>query len=329
MVEISIIVPIYNTHQYLDRCIRSIIDQSFKNYELILVDDGSEDGCEEIYKKYKKLDDRIKIIKKVNGGLSSARNAGLNVAKGNYIGFVDSDDWINRSMYEQLYRLAVQNDADIVECEFKKMQNDINSMEKDDFQKNEEIKVINNIEALNYLVTLGENHVKMVVSWNKLYKKNLFDKIRFPVGRIHEDEFTTYKLLYKSKRIVLVNKKLYYYRQNPDGIMKRKFNVRRLDYLDALYEMLEFMKNIDNDMLYNLTVIRYISYLKTYYFKCSDLLDENEVIIKKLRYRYKKVFIFFLKNSNVKCRSKMLECIFFFNPAIYKILQVKRGRILY
>ncbi|WP_270568128.1 glycosyltransferase, partial [Clostridium beijerinckii] len=266
MCKLSIIVPIYNVERYLDKCIDSILNQSFKDFELILVDDGSPDKCGDICNSYSKLDRRIKVIHKQNGGLSSARNAGLDIAVGEYIAFVDSDDWINGDMYDTLYCIAKENNADIVQCRFKKVYNDIEEY----VEISKKVNIIDKIEALTNLIAYGEMHVQSVVTWNKIYKRMLFDDIRFPQGKIHEDEFTTYKFFYKSKKIVLCDDELYYYRQVDNSIMNTKFNKKRLDYLDALEEMYNFFKQ--NKKLHNLVMIRYIDSYRTYYFKCKELL---------------------------------------------------------
>ena len=203
---ISVIVPIYNVEKYLNKCIESIINQSYSNLEIILVDDGSKDSSGIMCDSYILKDKRIKVIHKENGGLSDARNVGIDKAKGEYIVFIDSDDWIDEKMIEILYNIIKKNNSDISICDYFLAYNEEIQTQKEDI----EIINLSNIEALKkiYDKDLG---VCMIVAWNKLYKRNLFkDDIRYPYGKIHEDEFTTYKLLYKAEKISYTKQKMYY-----------------------------------------------------------------------------------------------------------------------
>lgn len=213
---ISIIVPVYKVEKYLKRCIDTIINQTYKNLEIILVDDGSPDNSGNICDEYAKKDGRIKVIHKENGGQSSARNAGLDIAKGEYIGFVDSDDYIDEEMYEKLIKIALDTDADIVECECRAGKSDNFSV----FGKNTRtMEIYNNIESLEKFY-FGEqiNGIANMV-WDKLYKRYLFDKIRFLDGYNRgEDANITPKLLYSSKKIVKYNYNYYNYCvESPDS----------------------------------------------------------------------------------------------------------------
>ena len=213
MTEVSIIVPVYNVEKYLENCIQSILNQTFKNFELILVDDGSTDNSGKICDIYEKKDSRIKVIHKDNGGLSSARNAGIDIAGSKYIGFVDSDDSIHPKMYEVLYNLIEKYKSDISCCNYKYTY-DISNQNHEELNLNEVIEM-SNIESIEKLYDkdLG---VKLVVAWNKLYHKRLFDNIRYKVGRLHEDEFMAHRILYNSKKITYVDNELYYYLQEKE-----------------------------------------------------------------------------------------------------------------
>jgi len=236
---ISVIIPIYKVENYLRRCVDSVLSQTYSNIEIILIDDGSPDRCGEICDEYAKKDGRIKVIHKENGGLSDARNAGIEIAQGKYITFLDSDDWIHPKYLERLYNLLKATAADISVCNFTRTS-------REDVQKEESNPVINvftNLEALEHLT--DELYVQMVVAWGKLYKRKLFDGIRFPVGKIHEDEFTTYKLLYKAKRVVVTSEQLLYYWQREDSIMGAGFNIRnRYHAAQAFMERAEFFDKI-------------------------------------------------------------------------------------
>ncbi|MDR3598468.1 glycosyltransferase [Clostridium sp.] len=312
MKEISVIVPVYNVEKYLEKCVDSILSQTFKDFEVILVDDGSKDRCGIICDKYESLDNRVKVIHKTNGGLSSARNSGLEIASGEYVAFVDSDDWIDKSMYKELYNEAKKHNADIVQCKFIKAKDENVSIYNNE---SNEAEVIRNLEALCNLY--NEKCIETVVTWNKLYRRYLFNDIVFPNGKIHEDQFTTYKLLYKANKVVLVDKELYYYRQTPNSIMNSDFNMSRLDFLEALDQRLEFFKKINNELLYKQTIKTYVNVLKEYYFKCQNSKNEEQ-ILKIIREKYKKKFIEYMNNNEVGFKDKVINTIFLISPGIYK-----------
>ena len=208
MAKISVVVPIYNVEKYLNRCVDSILNQTFTDFELILVDDGSPDNCGKICDEYAEKDNRVRVIHKPNGGLSDARNAGIEWALKNsdseWITFIDSDDWVHPDYLEFLLRAAVENNTSVSICGFVRTEN------KSDFPKYSfESKVYSNEDFWI------EKNVNAVVAWGKLYKKKDFTEIRYPVGKVHEDEFTTHKILFKYYNIAFVNEELYYYFTNP------------------------------------------------------------------------------------------------------------------
>lgn len=235
MPKISIIVPVYKVEKYLRRCVDSILNQTFTDFECILVDDGSPDRCGEICDEYAKADKRIKVIHKENGGLSDARNAGIDTARGEYLGFVDSDDWIHPNMYEILYKAITKNDVKLSACAYK--ETDVKEIFEEIFTS--EIEIYN---GMDFLMT---NYVTAVVAWNKLYHRSLFNELRYPFGKIHEDEFTTYKMLYESGNIAYCSKKLYYYFINASGITKSGYSLKRLDALEAWEDRCRFFRKHD------------------------------------------------------------------------------------
>lgn len=309
---ISIIVPIYKVEDYLEKCIESILAQSITNFELILIDDGSPDECGKICDSYASKDNRIKVVHKQNEGLSAARNSGLDIAEGDYVGFVDSDDWIHEKMYEILLTLLIDNNADIAQCEFIRT---FDEEETTDNSQNNTIETFNNIESLKNIY--NKKAISTVVSWNKLYKRELFEYIRFPKGKIHEDEFTTHKLLYKSKKLVYTNKVLYFYRQTPNSIMNSKFNKKRLDILDAMQERLEFAELIQNEIFINETLQKYMFRLVSFYYKCKKEIPEEKDMIKNIKKRSDLLFFKYYINSKSKIRSKIKYGIFYLFPNLY------------
>lgn len=278
---ISIIVPIYNVEKQLSECIESILNQTFMNFELILVDDGSPDKCGEICDEYEKKDKRIKVIHKKNGGLSDARNAGLDIAKGKYIGFVDSDDIIHPEMYERMYNCINKYNADIVQCKFKKFKTieDINKLSN---ITNDNIEHYTSKEAI---IDMIDNNKINVNIWNKLYKRELFESERFPKGKIHEDEFLTYKLIYKSNKVTYINEELYYYYQNDNGIMNGSNLIKRLDRIEALEERSNFfLKSGDKDLYDKSNTAVFFALNKLYFiFKRNKQLKKEIAYINLLK----------------------------------------------
>lgn len=278
---ISIIVPIYNVERYLKRCVDSIRKQTYSNIEIILVDDGSPDGCPKMCEEYAVMDDRIVVIHKENGGLSSARNAGIELASGEYIAFVDADDVINKKYIEILYHICEENGCDIAQCEFISVPEEFVKAEvKDECQ----VSIISSKDAL-YNSCKEVDAVKYNVTWNKLYKRDLFAEIRFPNGKIHEDEFTTYKIFYCAKKIAIVNAYLYYYVQRDDSIMNRKFSLARLNVLDALDEKVFFLRAEGLIEESENVLKREYKIIQNYIARIRQELDGTEEIIKELEHK--------------------------------------------
>lgn len=233
---ISIIVPVYNVEQYLEQCITSITAQTYTNLEIILVDDGSTDKCPNICDEWAKKDDRIKVIHKTNGGLSDARNAGMRIATGEYIAFVDSDDRIHNKFIELLFTALKNNNSYLAACDVAFVKN---HDETHALAESACISVNDTEKALNTLI--HGNGFRAVV-WNKLYHRDLLNNESFKIGRYHEDEFFTYRIIAKVKNPVYVNAKLYYYLQRENSIVN-SISFKHLDALDAYFERLLFLKN--------------------------------------------------------------------------------------
>jgi len=236
---VSIIIPIYKVEPFLRRCLDSIVNQTYTNLEIILVDDGSPDNCPQICDEYATKDNRIIVLHKDNGGLSDARNAGLDICKGEYISFIDSDDWVNEKYIKVLYNLATNENADITIGE--NIQTDGRKIDYTD--KHFSTKTYSSKEALHHL--FSKNHTAFVVSWGKLYKRELFETLRFPVGKFHEDEFTTYILFYNAKKIVYTSIILYFYFQRIGSIITTRHPWDVLDYLEQRYHFFKERKEID------------------------------------------------------------------------------------
>lgn len=234
---ISIIVPVFNVEQYLDRCVQSIVTQSYSRLEIILVDDGSPDRCGTICDAWAEKDRRIKVIHKENGGLSDARNAGMAAATGELMGFVDSDDWISPEMFQLLYESMQENGSDISACGVK--------MVWDNGHPSRMLTrpgrcVLDAQEAMREIIE--ESALKQPV-WYKLYKTDLIRNIPFVVGKCHEDVFWSYQAIGAAGCVSVMDTPCYYYTQRSDSIMGDSFSMRRLDTLDAKLLRLEYVKD--------------------------------------------------------------------------------------
>lgn len=228
---ISVIVPVYKVELFFRQCVDSILAQTYSNLEIILVDDGSPDNCGAICDKYACQDSRIRVIHKENGGLSDARNVGIDAAKGEYIAFVDSDDWIAPEMYESMYQTAEKYKADLVVCEYydcwRQTCSGWHKSEDQIFLGEEGAKALLELKFGNY-------------AWNKLYKRELWtQKIRYPVGKNYEDVRTTYKLVQKCKMVVVIPQMLYYYRRHNQGITGGKLLGNKIQCVDSRMERFE------------------------------------------------------------------------------------------
>ena len=232
MAEVSIIVPVYQVENYIRQCIDSILVQTFTDFELILVDDGSKDKSGQICDEYAVLDQRVKVIHKENGGLSDARNCGMDQAVGNYFMFVDSDDYIASTMLEYLYKALTNKEADIAVCNFLYF---FEEDRKRDFSTNIQSEVLSGAEIF-YSRKNERVYGIWTVAWNKLYKRETLGNVRFRFGKYHEDEFWANDIYQLDIKIVTIPECLYYYRQRDNSIMGKKSAARNLDIIEALQE---------------------------------------------------------------------------------------------
>lgn len=242
--KVSVIVPIYKVEPYLKRAVASILHQTYHNLEIILVDDGSPDQCGRICDDYAKEDNRITVIHKENGGLSDARNAGLDAAHGEYIVFVDSDDFIAEDYVETLMQCLKKYDADVAMCSYAVTA----SVELDESifkaSRDETVEVCDRRELLNNLYDANHKDATyFIVSWNKIYKASLWQDVRFPKGRIHEDEATTYKIYDRAQKGVYLHRPLYGYFTAPSSITRDRFNIKRLQWMDALDDRIVYFED--------------------------------------------------------------------------------------
>lgn len=296
---ISIIVPIYNVEQYLEKCINSILNQTYTNLEIILVDDGSPDNSGKICDEYAKKDNRIKVIHKENGGISSARNTGLKVARGAYVGFIDSDDYIEKDMYEILYTNLKKESADISICSCYEVYKDRITCTK----KQGVYTVMMPEETIMKMNSFGYFGVGL---WDKLYKMELFQNMEFPIGKKSEDWYVIYKLVDKAKRIVYESVPKYYYRQRNDSL-SHSVNIN-FDSIKASKEAIDFIKEIYPQALksaYTMYVFSNIGvYDKLLLYKH---IPNRKIDMKKIRKEVKRVYPSIEKNNLGKLRYLQLQ----------------------
>lgn len=293
---ISVIVPVYKVEKYLEKCIESIIKQTYTNLQIILVDDGSPDNCGKICDEYAKKDSRIEVIHKANGGLSDARNVGISKAKGRYIGFVDSDDYIKEDMYEILLNLIKKYDADVSIC------NLYDVIDGNECIRNKE----NGIREYSRLDILKEVLLDKNIqsyAWNKLYEKELFDEIKYPIGKKYEDIGTTFYLFEKCNKIVVTSEPEYYYLKRADSLVNNVTESTILDYTEIIIQRYLYIKqNIKELRKYN----NY--YLAKTLITAHNDIENLENISEGMQQRYKKLYELVLEI--IKSNNKDIDELF-------------------
>lgn len=291
---VTIIVPIYNVEKYLDQCINSILAQTYKNIEIILVNDGSTDGSLKICKKYAELDNRIRIIDKENGGLSDARNAGLDVAKGEYIGFVDSDDWIAKDMYRRLVCACEMYHTDIAACKMKKIIG-----EQEDIPEEEsalDYICLSQKETLFAQITLDENIEISVSVCCKLFKKELIDSIRFQKGVQYEDILFSFDIIKKISKCAYDPEFLYYYRIHRNGSITNSWINRHVfsDLIPSLEKRVCYLENMGYKKLAQIDEFYLFCKIIDIYFgiyeaKKKELYNDADMAVAKIYHNPKAI----------------------------------------
>lgn len=233
---ISVIVPVYNVEKYLERCVKSIAAQTYKDLEILLIDDGSTDKSGEMCDDFQQTDSRIKAFHKQNGGLSDARNYGIEHSAGEFISFVDSDDYIDEKMLETLHRLITENDADLAVCSA------MDVFEGKEVTQVKEIKEfnLNKVESYKYMLR-GDG---IPSACNKLYKRQTVGDVRFPVGKLYEDGFFTPQILKKVEKTAVTSKPMYYYFRRADSITTKPFRKGDLDVIEAYDKCVKQVKEL-------------------------------------------------------------------------------------
>ena len=305
---ISVIIPVYNVSKYLRQCVDSVLRQSYKNLEVILVDDGSTDESGMICDRYALNDNRVVVIHKENGGVSDARNVGMSIAKGDYIGFVDSDDYIHYDMYKVLVDLIEQSNADMAIANWCSICD--GKENRIDDERTGEIIEFENLESLQFLI-YGKNKYKISLSiWDRLYRRELIKDIYFPKDMCYEDVVWPTKVFYKAKKSVYIDRNLYYYRRRSDSIVgtdtSNGISERVLiDEIPQIEEQIRFLKSINQiDMADEVTFNLY-QILLSYYTRCY--YDKNKLQIRLLK---------LINQYKIWAKSYLRKCSSFFKKGV-------------
>ncbi|WP_049962657.1 glycosyltransferase [Ruminococcus sp. HUN007] len=324
---ISVIVPVYKVEKYLDRCIDSIVNQTFKDIEIILIDDGSPDNCSKMCDEWGERDSRIVVIHQENQGLSAARNSGIRIAKGDYFTFVDSDDWISPTMISDLYEIINKHDADISICNFIRTDRKMN---KEDSEDSKEL-VYSQEEFMKLIMRINGNRC-IHYAWGKLYKRKVIDfDEHYPVGMLNEDVEGMFKAVIQSQKIVETNKIGYYYFNNTESISRTKFGINFLSLHEVWNRILSLAES---------RAPQYYDYVKYNYIRSDFTIlmdyilygdeqtdikynDEKEIILKRLK---NNIWILFKSPMKMNRKIMLIFIAYFFNPfkMIVRVINNKR-----
>lgn len=266
MKRVSVIVPVYNVRSYLDRCVRSIVNQTEQDIQIILVDDGSTDGSSSLCDDWAEADNRITVVHKENGGLSSARNCGLQKADGEYVCFIDSDDVIAPYFVEHLLQLVTEYGCDISVGRYVCF----NETEPTFAMKDLGAETVEGKKAIDKL--FGDSYVNATIACNKLYKRSLFDSLKYPEGLINEDEALAYRLYYKADRVAFSEHIVYGYYMRANSITKSRFSKKNFDFLQIAWDRCVFFEQNGEERYYHL-------FLKTYCWALLDFAEKTKKIL--------------------------------------------------
>ncbi len=301
---VSFLVPAYKAEKYIGACLKSILFQTYKNIEIIVIDDGSPDDTGKIADDFSKNDKRVTVIHKKNEGVSAARNDSIAAAKGEFIAFVDADDIIAPDFCEILMKLQEEKKCQIAVCANVRF----NDEDKIISGGSGKILEMTNAEALkrNFM-----DNGYMVMPWGKVYARQLFNGVKFPNGRISDDDATIYKVIYNANKIALIEKQLYYYRATENSITNSKFSVKELDYITAMEERAEFYKNKGLIELYYRTLAACCSIIVKFYCRVyMSGVEKRKKHLKELFTRFKAMKKEVMKSRYTKFKLKVIFQVF-------------------
>lgn len=309
---ISVIVPIYRVEKFLPQCIESVLNQTFTDFELILVDDGSPDRCPEICDETAKRDARVRVIHQANAGLSAARNAGIEVAHGAWLSFVDSDDYIAPQFYEKLYQTAQRTDADCVMCSVQNVDESGKPIDSALMRVADEVKT-----GREVLRKIGRDGVTpYLTAWNKLYRRKLFNTLRYPAGRQNEDVFVFAELFCQVQRAVCVAEPLYFYRKRIGSIMNSVVTLRNLDEMWAYVNCFEHLQQDDEESILKETEKRVFAKLTGVYYRVTEE-DRYSNKMKQAKKAQWNIAMRLMKQGQLDLRSLARTLLFQALPGVY------------
>lgn len=306
---ISAIIPIYNVETYLSDCIESVLKQTYTNMEIILIDDGSTDQSGQICDQFAERDKRIIVIHQKNQGIAVVRNRGVQEAKGKYLFWIDSDDYISETIVEELYKNLKNTNADMSICNYTQGSERTYAFQKMD----------GNIELFGYeegLERIYESHkfsFIMAASWAKLIKKSLYNGLEYPDGKIFEDIYMSHKLIRNCRKIVYTDKVMYYYYQWPESILGKKLYIEKLDYLGAFEERIHFFHELGLLELEEKARLQYLHALMWEYSRAKDILH-NKDMVKHIKKEYRKHYTFGTENKQIAHETKRYMFCFYLFP---------------
>ena len=318
---ISVIVPVYNVEKYLERCVDSLLGQSYENLEIILVDDGSTDLSGVICDQYANSEERVKVIHQQYQGVSDARNKGIKLAKGEYYIFLDSDDEAHPDYVLKLYQVLCENELDIAQCCLLRVKNGkyINQQET-----KEDVQIFSGMEM--QMRIFERNKYFTMCLCGKLFKRGLFEGLEFPVGRINEDESLIYILMYRANRVGVIDDYLYFYHYNSESITEKRYNIHRLDCFYMLREKFDFYKNLGLYSFADKTASEYFSQMAIVLTREKREMDDYDMIMKRAKEIYKHDRLNMLKKAKLPTIKRVfygLSCISFNFVKVYGLMLKK------
>lgn len=317
---ISVIIPVYNVEKYIAKCIESVINQTYRNLEIIIVNDGSTDKSGTICDIYRNQDSRIKVIHKMNGGLSAARNAGIEIMSGEYVTFIDSDDYVNRRFIQILYESLVKEDADISICNYRHVYESCEHSQEIGSSFNEI--VFNHDQSLDCLYSKIYKY-QFTTAWGKLYNSNLFNEVRYPVGRNYEDMATTHKVLDLSSKVVYIDVELYYYLVRNTSITKSEKHIKNDAFL-ATKDRIEYFEKSGYHSLQKRAIIQHINTIMGIIIRVDN--DNKERIDELNTYLIHELAMY--KNYLLKSPLFSIRlCLFFLSKKIYRLIILGKNHV--
>ena len=306
---ISIIVPVYNAERYIGFCISSILKQTYENFELILINDGSQDRSLELCQDFSAKDGRIKVFSRENGGASAARNTGLENMRGRYVIFIDCDDYVSASYLENLYRAMQSGPYDIVQCNLKKTNTELTSVHVIPFKLGD-VKEITKIQALN------KRKYKVSV-WGKIYSAHIFDNFRFKEGIIYEDDASYYIFIDRAERIAVLNETLYYYFMSENSVMRNNKDNKSTAFIEIYEERIRYFKARNNQLLLDGTYARFCLVLMLTILS-SEKDGKNRSDLARFSQLFKQFYPMAMRAQNIKITDKIMFICFRFSSKIIR-----------